>query len=237
MPTYVYAITRADHPLHIDDVPGVGDPPARLRAVTARDLTAVVSEAPPGLRAKRRDVLAHQQVIERLMGDGATLPMRFGLLGPDDDQVAAVLEREQTGYSERLAELDGHVEFHLTVSRDEDDLLREIMTQSEEIRLLNERTRNEPVAHHERVALGEMVSDAVTARRQSEAEELVALLAPAAARTARGEGTGTHFLNVSFLLRSEDTADFSRRVRQEAERRGSAYQLTLTGPLPPYSFV
>ncbi|MFF8847907.1 GvpL/GvpF family gas vesicle protein [Streptomyces sp. NPDC015127] len=237
MPTYVYAITRADHPLRLDGVDGVGDPPAHLRTVTARNLAAVVSEAPPGLRAKRRDVLAHQNVIERLMDDGATLPMRFGLLGPDDDQVAAVLEQEQTGYSERLAELDGHVEFHLKVSRDEDDLLREIMTQSDEIRRLNERTRIDPSAHQERVALGEMVSDAVTARRQSEAEELVALLEPAAARTARGEPAASVFLTMSFLVKDDEAAAFSRLVREEAERRGTAYRLTLTGPLPPYSFV
>jgi hypothetical protein len=237
VPTYVYAITRADHPLRLDGVSGVGDPPADLRTVTARDLTAVVSEAPPGLRAKRRDVMAHQSVVERLMDDGATLPMRFGLLGPDDDQVAAVLEQEQSGYRERLAELEGHVEFHLKASRDEDDLLREIMIRNDEIRRLNERTREDPSAQQERVALGEMVSDAVTARRQSEADELVALLEPAAARTARGEAATSVFLNVSFLVADEEAAAFTRLVREEAERRGNTYQLTLTGPLPPYSFV
>ncbi|MEU2158054.1 GvpL/GvpF family gas vesicle protein [Streptomyces sp. NPDC019396] len=237
MATYVYAITHAHHPLRLEDVEGIGKPPLPLRTVTTKHLAAVVSEAPPGLRAKRRDVLAHQAVIERLMRDGATLPMRFGLVGPDDEQVAAVLEQQRETYGERLSELSGHVEFNLKATRDEDDLLREIMRDSEEIRRLNERGRTDSARHDERVALGEMVAQEVAARQEREAAELVGRLGPSAARTALGEPTGSHFLNASFLIDGETAAAFSRAVQEEAGRLGDAYTLTLTGPLPPYSFV
>ncbi len=94
----------------------MGDPPSELRTVSTDRLTAVVSDAPPGLRAKRRDVMAHQNVLEALMVSGATLPMRFGLVGPGDDEVTAALEREADAYEERLAELDGRVEYNLKAS-------------------------------------------------------------------------------------------------------------------------
>ncbi|MEV6401006.1 GvpL/GvpF family gas vesicle protein [Streptomyces sp. NPDC051907] len=237
MPTYVYAITRADHPLNLDGLDGVGDPPLRLRNVAAKDLAVVVSDAPPGLRAKRRDVMAHQAVIERLMQDGPTLPMRFGLLGPDDEQVATAIEEQGAAYGDRLTELAGHVEFNLKAGRAEDDLLREIMTDSEEIRLLNERSRSEGSTHDERLALGEKVSHEVAARQGREADELLARLGPAAARTAPSDPGAGHFLNASFLVKAETAAAFSRAVEEEAGRRGDAYTFTLTGPLPPYSFV
>lgn len=70
MPTYIYAITGADHPLRLDGLQGVGDPPSPLRTLIAGDVAAVVSDAPEGLRAKRRDVLAHEAVLEALMADG-----------------------------------------------------------------------------------------------------------------------------------------------------------------------
>ncbi|KUL54458.1 gas vesicle protein [Streptomyces sp. NRRL F-4489] len=237
MGTYVYAITAADHPLRLDGVRGIGEPATRLRTVRARDLAAVVSDAPGSLRAKRRDLLAHQGVQSRLMSDGAVLPMRFGLVGDDDEQVAAVLAEQHDAYAERLAEVGGRLEFNLKVAREEDDLLREIMTDSDEVRRLNARTRQESATHQDKMALGELVAREVQARQERTGSELVERLSPAAERSAVSEPTGSHFLNVSFLVPRERTAAFSEAVHQEAERRGDAYTFTLHGPLPPYSFV
>ncbi|MFD4021024.1 GvpL/GvpF family gas vesicle protein [Streptomyces sindenensis] len=236
MPTYIYAITGADHPLPLGGLHGVGDPPAELRTLRTDLLAAVVSEAPDGLRAKRRDVMAHQNVLEALMAGGATLPMRFGLVGPGDDEVVAALDREADAYRERLAQLDGRVEYNLKAGRDEDDLLREIMTESDEIRQLNERTRARG-SHDDRVALGELVAREVTARGQREAEDVAARLADAATHSSHAEPAPQQFLNLSFLVPRAETDAFVAAVRREAEERGDAYSFTLTGPLPPYSFV
>ncbi|WGP08381.1 GvpL/GvpF family gas vesicle protein [Streptomyces sp. SH5] len=236
MPTYIYAITGADHPLPFGGLHGVGDPPAELRTLRTDLLAAVVSEAPDGLRAKRRDVMAHQNVLEALMAGGATLPMRFGLVGPGDDEVIAALDREADAYRERLAQLDGRVEYNLKAGRDEDDLLREIMTESDEIRQLNERTRARG-SHDDRVALGELVAREVAARGQREAEDVAARLADAATHSSHAEPAPQQFLNLSFLVPRAETDAFVAAVRREAEERGDAYSFTLTGPLPPYSFV
>lgn len=236
MPTYIYAITDAGHPLPLNGLHGVGDPPSPLRTLRSGRLAAVVSDAPPGLRAKRRDVMAHQSVLETLMAGGATLPMRFGLVGPGDGEVTAALDREADAYQERLAELDGRVEYNLKAGRDEEDLLREIMTESDEIRQLNERTRTEG-SHDDRVALGELVAREVTARGLREAEDVAVRLADAADRTSHAEPAPQQFLNLSFLVPRAETDAFVAAVRREAEQRGDAYSFTLTGPLPPYSFV
>ncbi len=237
MSTYVYAITAADHPVALEHLQGVGRTPAELRTLATSALTAVVSDAPQDLRAKRRDLVAHQTVLERLMSDGAVLPMRFGLVSPDDQQVRDALEERREEYTERLGDLEGRLEFNLKVSRDEDDLLREIVSGSEEIRRLNALTREDPAAHDERVALGELVAREVRDREEAEADELVALLAPRAAGHVRGEPGDPYFLSVSFLVGRERAAAFSQAVDEEAQHRGEAYTLNLHGPLPPYSFV
>ncbi|QKW10387.1 GvpL/GvpF family gas vesicle protein [Streptomyces sp. NA04227] len=238
MSTYVYAVTRADHPLRrLAGLAGIGDPPLPLRTVRTEQLTAVVSDAPTGLRAKRRDVLAHQTVIEALMADGATLPMRFGLLASDDNQVIEALGREEQHYRERLTDLDGQVEYNLKTARDEDDLLREIMTRSDRIRQLNDHTRDGSGTHEDRVALGELVSREVEARHSAEAIEVLTALAPAATRVFPSEATAGDFLNVAFLVPRNAGEEFVEAVQTEADRHGDAYAFTLTGPLPPYSFV
>lgn len=237
MPTYVYAVTAAGHPLRLEGLAGVGEPAGELRTLKTKSLSAVVSDAPPGLRAKRRDLVAHQSVLERLLADGAALPMRFGLIGPDDDQVLAALEENHDAYTARLEELDGCLEYNLKASRDEDDLLREIITGSEEIRRLNDLTRRDPGAHDQKMALGETLSREVQAHEDREGRDLAAALAPAALRHHIGEPAKADFLNVSFLVKRDAAASFSQAVHEEAERRGDAYSLRLNGPLPPYSFV
>ncbi len=237
MATYIYAITAADHPQKLDGLTGVGDPGGELRSVKTKALSAVVSDAPEDLRAKRRDLAAHQAVLETLMADGATLPMRFGLVGPDDDSVVSVLEESQSGYTERLSELDGCLEYNLKAAREEESLLREIIGQSEEIRRLREFTREHPEAQDEKMRLGELVSNEVQARNEAEGKDLVERLAGGAQQYSMGEPTQQHFLNVSFLVRREKAAAFSQAVDEESQRRGEEYKLTLYGPLPPYSFV
>lgn len=237
MPTYIYAITAADHPLKLDGLNGVGAPASQLRTLKTGSLAAVVSDAPEDLRAKRRDLVAHQSVLERLMTDGAALPMRFGLVGPDDEQVLDVLGQEEEGYSARLTELDGRLEYNLKVSRAEEGLLREILTESQEARRLSDYTRQNPGAQDQKMALGELISREVQAREEQEAQELTAALAPAAERSAQADPTKKHFLNASFLVKREEAARFSQAVDEEAERRGDEYEFALNGPLPPYSFV
>ncbi|GLX17039.1 GvpL/GvpF family gas vesicle protein [Streptomyces lavendulae] len=237
MPTYIYAITTKDHPLRLDDLQGVGEEATPLRTVRAGEVAAVVSDAPEGLRAKRRDVLAHEAVLESLMADGATLPMRFGLLGPDDDQVARALEQDGAAYRSRLAELAGHVEFNLKAARDEQDLLLEIVSESDRIRELNERTRSGAGGQDDRIALGELVAGQVAERNNEQAQKTLEKLQSAAARVSRAEPGAGYFLNASFLVAVETADEFVKAVREEADRRGETYTLTLTGPLPPYSFV
>ncbi|TJZ59070.1 GvpL/GvpF family gas vesicle protein [Streptomyces piniterrae] len=237
MTTYVYAITGAEHPLRLSGIAGVGNPAAELRTIRTKDLCAVVSDAPEELRAKRRDVAAHQDVQERLLADGPSLPMRFGLIGPDDEQVASALEEAHDTYAQRLEELDGCREYHLKVACDEDDLMLEIARESDEIRRLNDHTRENPGAYDDKVALGELISREVYTRQERARTDIVARLARSAVRTVTGEPTKHHFLNVSFLVERENAIAFSHAVHEEEERRGRTYGFRLYGPLPPYSFV
>ncbi|MEV5827897.1 GvpL/GvpF family gas vesicle protein [Spirillospora sp. NPDC052242] len=237
MPVYVYAITDADHPHRLDDLKSVGESSGPPTTVAGRSLKAVVSDAPADLRPKRREVLAHQAVLDRLLEDGAVLPMRFGFVAPSHDEVAGALDQNADAYAATLERLDGRVEYHLRCGRDQDDVLREILTESPEARRLNEATRQDPSAHGDRMALGELISQEVVRRNDAAAREIVDALAPAAAEVAAGEARGEHFLAVSFLVDRTRAAEFAGLVKAEQERRGAGYVLTLHGPLPPYSFV
>lgn len=237
MAVYVYSIVSKDHPTRLDDLHGVGDPPGRLRTVTAGVLAAVVSDAPEDLRPRRRDVLAHQEVQERLMADGAVLPLRFGMTAEDDESVRKALEDKAGEYGEQLQKLDGVSEYNLKVSWEEEALLRRILLESEEIRELNTATRSGSGTPEMSLALGELVAQEAEARQQALAAGIVEALRPYARGDSVSVPSGDDFLNVSFLVHDEEEEMFLATGISLANQLGEECGFRLRGPLPPYSFV
>lgn len=237
MTVYVYSITAATHPRHLDGLAGVGEPPASLRTVCAGELCAVVSEAPEGLRPKRRDLLAHQNVQQHLMADGTVLPLRFGFTAPDDDAVRAVLEERREEFAQRLAALEGSTEYHLKAAVDEDLLLREILQESSEARRLNDAIKAGDSSPDLPLALGELIAREVLARHRALAARVTEALRPHARQDMVSQPTGDDFVNVSFLVDQEHQERFFSAEKDIAAELGDGFDVRLYGPLPAYSFV
>ncbi|MER5743300.1 GvpL/GvpF family gas vesicle protein [Streptomyces sp. NPDC002225] len=237
MAVYVYAVVERTHPQRLDDVPGVGDPPTRLRAVHAEKLSAVVGDAPEDLRPKRRDLAAHHAVQEHLMKDGTVLPLQFGFVTTDDDAVRTVLEQRAEWFLERLRALEGCVEYNLKASQDEDALLRQILGESEEARRLNDEIRSGNGAPNLPVMLGELVSGEVQVREGRTAAAIVESLRGFAREEHTSQPLGDDFLNVSFLVERDKEKPFLATERELAEELGPDCDLRLRGPLAAYSFV
>ncbi|MFD8804527.1 GvpL/GvpF family gas vesicle protein [Streptomyces sp. NPDC059597] len=237
MAVYIYSVTGKQHPLRLDGLRGVGENPSGLRAVTAGELSAVVSDAPDNLRPKRRDIGAHQEVQERLMADGTILPLRFGLVAEDDDAVRAALEERADEYTERLRALEGCAEYHLKARQDEDSLLRQILEESSAARELNDAIRAGTADAGAPVRLGEMVAREVQARQEALATGVVEALRPFARDVDSTQPTGEDFLSVSFLVPEDQEEPFLTTELSVAHQLGDDLDLRLHGPLPPYSFV
>ncbi|AKN73591.1 gas vesicle protein [Streptomyces sp. PBH53] len=237
MSTYVYGITARSHPALPEGMTGVGEPPRPVRVLTAGELAAVVSDAPEGLRPKRRDLLAHQNVLAEAGAAGCVLPMRFGSVSPDDDTVVSVLTERAEHYLERLRELDGKVEYNVKATHIEEAVLHRVMAENAEIRALAEANRRSGGgSYDDRIRLGEMVAAAVKAKEAEDAAEVERLLQPSAAAVSVGPESTGWLLNVSFLVARETAEDFLAAAEQV--RKSHAHlELRVNGPLPPYSFV
>jgi hypothetical protein len=237
MSSYVYCVTRASHPLPLDGAVGVGEHAHALRLVREQDLVAVVSDAPANLRAKRRDLVKHDAVIGRLYAAGTVLPMRFGMIAPDDGAVQAELRSGAQRYGELLSRLDGHVELNVKGVHAEEALLRDVLLQKDELRVRNHALRAAGGGQQDKVAFGEQVAAAVAQWSARHAGQVISRLQPHAAQVRRGPLVDGCFVNVSFLVASGVRPDFDgalSRVRGELPGYASVESY---GPLPPYSFV
>jgi len=235
--TYVYGITAASHPTLPEGLGGVGDPALPVRVLQEGDLAAIVSDAPEGLRPKRRDLLAHQNVLSEAGAGGCILPMRFGSVAPDDGTVTGVLAERQEHYKERLRTLDGKVEYNVKATHDEEAVLHRVMSDNPDVRAVAEANRKAGGgSYDDRLRLGEMVVAAVKAREAEDAGEVQRALEPVADAISVGPESSGWLANVSFLVERDAAASFLETVDQ-LRKDHPHLDLRVNGPLPPYSFV
>jgi len=238
MPSYVYCFTHAQHPLALDDLRGVGAEEPVLRAVRHNGLAAVVSNAPEGLRPKRRDLVAHETVLETLCAAGPIVPLRFGTVAPDDDAVAAELARGARRYTELLTRLAGNVERNVKGTHQEDALLADLLTGNPQLRAANQALRTAGGgSESDRIAFGEQVYLAVEQRRIRDTAYVVAALRPFAELDRHAPAVEGCFMNVSFLIPTDAQDDFDAAVVQLLTAMEGYAELRASAALPPYSFV
>lgn len=216
--TYVFAVTRASAPIR-----------AELDAVEHGDLAAITMEVDRRhLRAKRRDLLRHAEVVQQVFDVAPVVPLQFGVVL--DDVVGELLEPRYDELVRLLRELDGLAEVTVRATYREDDVLRTLLTEQPELARLRERASP--------VQLGEAVARALGARRDAEAADIVGTLSREARETAVDElRTELDVFRGAFLVERKRL----RKVDAEVERLARAHAATtsykLTGPLPPHHFV
>ncbi|MEU9216621.1 GvpL/GvpF family gas vesicle protein [Streptomyces sp. NPDC048376] len=228
---YVYGIAPAG--IHSPRSPGVDGAPVRL--LSDSGLCAAVSDAPPRLRPRRRDLLAHQAVLDELAAQGPVLPMRFAVLSPRPDTLLSQLRSDAAHLTAQLDGVRGCVEFNVkgtVVPGHFADLVR----RDDKLRGLALRTRRRP-DYEANVRLGEAIALGVRREARRAAREVLDHLAPLAVRTVGGTTDDEQVLSASFLLRSADEARFREAVAERARACGDRLALSVTGPLPCYSFV
>ncbi|MFI8401209.1 GvpL/GvpF family gas vesicle protein [Streptomyces sp. NPDC085463] len=237
MALYVYAITGKDHPLAVEDMTGVGAEPSPVRALASGPLYAVVSDVSEEIRPKRRDLLIHQEVQERLMEGGPVLPLQFGYTAADEATVEQALREDADGYLANLERLDGCAEYHVRASQNEEELLRQILRETPETRELNERIRAGDPDPQLPLTLGRTVAAQVQERQDALAAGLADALVPYAREHNVRPASGDDFLNLSLLISDDRKEEFLSAQAGLVRQLGDGVEFRLSGPLPPYSFV
>lgn len=216
--TYVYGVTRAETPLPDDVV-----------AVVHRDLAAVTSAVEmPDLRARRRDLLHHTDVVQRVFEHGTVIPLRFGTVL--DDPRAELLEPRHDELARLLRDLNGLAEVTLRASYREEDVLRAVLV--EEPGLARLRATAPPIR------LGQAVAEALSERRAADADAIVRTLRTQARDVAVDElRTELEVFRGAFLVARRDLRAMDAAVDGLARAHAATTSFKYTGPLPPHHFV
>ena len=236
---YIYCVTRSESAAGLIAT-GIDDQPVSL--VTMNGLAAVVSPSEvKRYRLSRQYTLAHETVIEKAMELGTVLPVRFGTVAESEQLIRQkVLTQRAADLEQHLQRMDGKVEMGVKVMWNAERIYGDIVERNATIRSLRDRLATLPPeeTHYDRIQLGKMVEDALTARKTEDADLIVERLTPYALDVRRNDVYGeTMVLNASLLIESAHEAELDEAVHAIDQEMEGLLTIKYVGPLPPFNFV
>jgi hypothetical protein len=237
---YVYGVTRSKRGKRRKES-GINDAPVGV--VTHEGIAALTSDVPDDfVEAGREELLTHSRVLEHaLEGGEAVLPMRFGVVMPDEHAVRdELLAAHRKELEAQLDEMQGKVEINIKAIYDEEIVLREVLAENPEVADLRSTIQGKPeeATYYERIRLGELIAQSLTTKRAEDEREIVDRLLAHALRVEVGEAVHERMaVNASFLVERKGLESFDRAVDELGEQQAGRIRVKYTGPLPPHSFV
>ena len=237
--TYVYGILPAD--IETDpEARGVDGQP--ISVVRQGDITALVSEVtadhPLG---KPKDLQAHAHLLDAAAAQAPVLPLRFGAVVASPEAVAdELLAPNHDEFLAALQELEGHAQYVVHGRYDEKAILAEVLAENEQATQLREQLRGKPedATRNERIMLGELINNALAAKRDSDTRRLVGALDSLGLTVNVREPTHEEdAVHVACLAETAKQAELEDAVGELAHDWEGRVNLRLLGPLAPYDFV
>jgi hypothetical protein len=238
---YVYGIVPADVEL-ADEMPGVGDPPGQIRVIRSDGLAALVSEVDLSRQlGSPEDLMAHKDILDASAAELPVLPLRFGAVLASEDAVAEdLLDANHDEFADAIDELDGRVQFVVKGRYVEDAILGEVLSENKQAARLAEKIRgqNSDATRDARIQLGELINDAVTAKREEDTRALgQAMEGHCAASVVREPTHELDAVHVAFLVDADEASEMEAAIEDLARDWDRRVEMRLLGPMAAYDFV
>jgi hypothetical protein len=238
---YVYGVVPFGAALP-ENLPAVEPARGRLGLVEDGPLAAVTSSLDASeARPTRANLEVHSVVVEALREICPVLPMSFGTVVRDADELRLGFLAPNRERLQRLIDaFTGKVEVRVEAAREGDSGLREIVASVPRVRRLRERVMNQPAAasYYDRLALGRLVQESLARLNERDSRRIVGALGQSALRVRRlSGGEEDAVFRAAFLIEGKDAHLFDQAVARVAEEEQDSLKFRLVGPLAPWDFV
>lgn len=232
---YLYCIIKESKPqkFWIDGIEG-----KEVYSVTQGKLAGVVSNSEiKEYFLTRENLLTHQKVIEEVSKQYNALPISFGTVAANSEELKEkILEPRAKELQGLLENIDGKIELGLkALWIDTKSIFREIAENSPTIRNLK---KSKNTSYQQRIAAGELVGKILGEKREEEKDKILEPLIKIAVDYKENEMLGEDMvLNAAFLVKKTKEKEFDKVVQAIGKKFDGRIKFMYVGPMPPFNFV
>ena len=180
-------------------------------------------------------------VQDKLLKEYDLLPMGFGMMADNEDEVRKLLEKNYDGLVRELKRLSGKIEAELKVFWDQKSMVKELQGRSEDLTRLKMKIHNttSPIEKQRLlVEAGQTVERIALDWKSRYADRVYTDLKGFSVDARLNSPLGIkNVLNASFLLEKAGEGDFQKEVFKLDSQYQGKINFKYVGPLAPYSFV
>ena len=237
----IYGISIAGTPTPSFAAKGLEGGP--VYSVDANGLRAFVSDTMSSrVRPERRNIKAHQSVLNEAMSEVTVLPMRFGVIAKNGDAVRGLLAANQNAISEQLERVEGRVEMGLRVSWDVANIYEYFVANHPMLR--DERdevwTHGKSRANRDRkIDLGRLYESLRSEERRASTDKVQEVLLDGYCEeiVENPPKRDNDVMNLACLVDKQAVEQFEKGVFEASKRFENVYLFDYTGPWAPHNFV
>jgi len=231
-----------------------------IATVDFRRLSAVVAEAEVKDYHKLpkeetvRELVSHQQTIEKIMEHSPILPVKFGTILKDEEEVTAVLEKGYFFLRKTLRKFEDKIELDLVCFWNDQKAAQMAFQESKKVKNFYKKITSEgktprTVARQrprllrgegieDKITLGKLVADYLASKKEKiSLQVLKALKKETVESCSHALADVNMLLNRAFLVEKKRQRAFNHALNILDSKFAGLLNFRLVGPLPPYSFA
>ncbi len=234
---YAFADARDIEAIAELELTGLEDQPAEVLQI--EDLAVIFSRSTARkLRPQRKNLAAHQQVVASLANRVGMLPVSFGMVADDLEQLQQLIEANGDKLRDQLNRVADKVEMTLVLQWECEDVFASFVQRYPELDQYREQIASGQATRDEMIAVGQLFEKL---RNQERAEHTDAVCGELQDVTAeildQPHRSDFEIARLACLVNRADVEAFETSLQHVASNFDEAFRFSFSGPWPPYSFV
>ena len=236
---YVYSFLQSKDREAIlsENLTGIED--AKITVIDSGDLAVVASPIiPKKIRPQRKFLAAHQEIVTHLAKSWSMLPVSFGLIADDLDQVHHILDKNRDILIEQLNRVGGNVEMTIALKWTAENIPQYFVDRYPELKAARAMIVEGRASREDQIELGRVYDSLMNAERSTHTKVFMDNLSPISKELeVQPNRDDADVIRLACLIAREKEEEFTAAVYQAAELFTDDFAITFNGPWPPYTFV
>ncbi len=190
------------------------------------------------IRPQRKNLAAHQDVVTRLAKQFDMLPVAFGLIADDEEQVQRLLASHRQVLLEQIGRVAGHMEMAVNLRWAVPNVVQYFVDRHSELSEARQHIASGSASRDEQIAVGQLLERLINTEREAHTERFLNVLRKVCKeidiQPCREEAD---VMRLACLISRDAEEEFSSAVYEAAGLFSDDFAISFNGPWPTYSFV